>query len=228
MEAPSSSNDIKEGPQVFINFRGAELRKTFISHLESALKRIGINAYIDSNEPAGEDLHKLFERIEESNVALAILSSRYTESNWCLKELVKIMECVEQDNLWVIPIFYKLDPSTVKGLDGDFGIQLWNLWRKKEGRDDRILKWDAALQGVTSKFGLVSETCRNDAAFVDDIITHVQNVLSKDLLLRGEHPKPRRRGARAKYWKIFPILFLVTYLYISRVSTSCILPLQLD
>ncbi|XP_010494630.1 PREDICTED: protein PHLOEM PROTEIN 2-LIKE A8-like [Camelina sativa] len=226
MVAPSSPNG-KEGPQVFINFRGAELRKTFISHLESALKRIGVNAYIDSNEPAGENLHKLFERIEESNVALAILSSRYTESNWCLKELVKIMECVEQDNLWVIPIFYKLDPGTVKGLDGDFGIQLWNLWRKEgRNRDDRILKWDAALQGVTSKFGLVSETSRNDAAFVDDIITHVQNVLSKDFLLRGETTKPRRRGA--KYWKIFPILFLVTYLYISRVSTSGILPIQLD
>ncbi|XP_010481606.1 PREDICTED: disease resistance-like protein CSA1 isoform X2 [Camelina sativa] len=161
MAAPSSSPNVKEGPQVFINFRGAELRKTFISHLESALKRIGINAYIDSNEPAGENLHKLFERIEESNVALAILSSRYTESNWCLKELVKIMECVEQDNLWVIPIFYKLDPGTVKGLDGDFGIQLWDLWRKTgRNRDDRILKWDAALQGVTSKFGLVWETSR--------------------------------------------------------------------
>lgn len=142
----------QEGPQVFINFRGAELRKTFISHLESALKRIGINTYINSNEPAGENLDKLFERIEESNVALAILSSRYTESNWCLKELVKIMECVEQDNLWVIPIFYKLDPGTVKGLDGDFGVQLWNLWRKEgRNRDDRILKWDAALQGVSCR-----------------------------------------------------------------------------
>ncbi|KAL0693474.1 hypothetical protein Bca4012_060654 [Brassica carinata] len=155
----SSSSYVKEGPQVFINFRGAELRNGFVSYLYEALKLQGINAFIDSDEISGANLTNLFERIQKSTVALAILSSRYTESHWCLDELVKIKECVDRRTLWVIPIFYNLMPGTVKELDGDFGLQLWDLW-KKEGRDDRILKWDAALQDVRGKKALLVEANR--------------------------------------------------------------------
>ncbi|KAL1222969.1 Protein PHLOEM PROTEIN 2-LIKE A8 [Cardamine amara subsp. amara] len=202
---------VNEGPQVFINFRGKELRETFISHLTSALKDMGINAYIDSDELAGHKLDKLFERIKESTVALAVLSSEYTNSNWCLKELVKIMECVDKDNLWVIPIFYKLDPTTVKKLDGDFGIQLWNLWRGGRNRDGRILKWNEALQGVAGRFGLDSKTHGNDPALVDDIITHVQNALSEDLSRREN-----KRRRRAIYGIIILIFISIIFVYIYR------------
>ncbi|ESQ39631.1 hypothetical protein EUTSA_v10000751mg [Eutrema salsugineum] len=192
----SSSANVNVGPQVFINFRGAELRKNFVSHLKDALERNGINAYIDSNEHAGEDLDILFRRIEESTVALTILSRRYTESHWCLGELVHIMKCVDRRTLWVIPIFYKLEPGTVKKLDGEFGVQLWNLWRKV-GRDDRILKWDAALQGVAKKIALESEISRDEVAFLDKIIEEVQNALTKDLSLRELNPKPEESPNRA-------------------------------
>uniref|UniRef100_A0A1J3DJC2 Protein PHLOEM PROTEIN 2-LIKE A8 n=1 Tax=Noccaea caerulescens TaxID=107243 RepID=A0A1J3DJC2_NOCCA len=154
MVAPSSST----GPQVFINFRG-ELRNNFVAHLLDAFKRHGINSFIDSKEKPGVDLKKLFERIKKSTVALAILSSKYTESHWCLDELVKIKECVDLHTLRVIPIFYNLKPETVKELDGDFGLHLWNLWKKK-GRDDRILKWDAALQDVRGKAALILDEHR--------------------------------------------------------------------
>ncbi|WZZ73279.1 hypothetical protein YC2023_084649 [Brassica napus] len=46
--------------------------------------------------------------------------------------------------------------STVKDLEGSFGFQLWELWRKENhcNRDDRILKWDAALQDVSGRKAL--------------------------------------------------------------------------
>ncbi|CAA7057313.1 unnamed protein product [Microthlaspi erraticum] len=187
--ATSSSST---GPQVFINFRG-ELRSNFVSHLHAALERQGINSFIDSKEKPGVDLKELFSRIEKSTVALAILSSKYTESHWCLDELVKIKECVDLRTLRVIPIFYNLKPDTVKQLDGNFGLQLWDLWKKK-GRDDRILKWDAALQGVRSKKALILEEHTNEAAFINLIAAHVQDFLSEDLALREENPKPQGRG----------------------------------
>lgn len=87
--------------QVFINFRGDELRKNFISHLVEALQRSEINFFTDKQEKKGEDLSNLFNRIEESKIALAVFSKRYTESRWCLDELVKIKERADLGKLKV-------------------------------------------------------------------------------------------------------------------------------
>lgn len=145
---------------MFINFRGKELRKNFVSHLYKALRQSGINAFIDSDMVVGDKLTTLFKTIEESKIALAILSSKYTESQWCLEELVKIKECSTNGegckNLVVIPIFYKLDISIVKELKDDFGVNLLNVWREPGGvRDDRIVKWNEALQDMLSRAALI-------------------------------------------------------------------------
>jgi len=79
--------------QVFVNFRGLDLRFGFL--LVEALQRHGINVFIDSLERKGEDLINLFARIEESTIALVIFSKRYTESIWCLDELLKIKRRVK-------------------------------------------------------------------------------------------------------------------------------------
>ena len=79
--------------QVFVNFRGLDLRFGFL--LVEALQRHGINVFIDSLERKGEDLINLFARIEESTIALVIFSKRYTESIWCLDELLKIKRLVK-------------------------------------------------------------------------------------------------------------------------------------
>lgn len=159
----ATSSDIKAGPEVFINFRGDELRNTFISHLHKRFQKDGINAFIDSDEAPGIELKNLFKRIEDSKIALAVLSTRYSESHWCLQELVKMMECSMKGdecntNLLVIPIFYKLKISTVAELDGDFGRHLWNLWRlpgRGRDRDNRIVKWNEALNDLLSRKALI-------------------------------------------------------------------------
>ncbi|XP_010494608.1 PREDICTED: protein PHLOEM PROTEIN 2-LIKE A8-like [Camelina sativa] len=107
--------------QVFVSFRGDELRFGFVSHLVEALQRHRINVFIDKLERIGEDLTNLFVRIEESTIALVIFSRRYTESRWCLDELVKINQLTDQSLLKVIPIFFKVEPVTVKQLRGAFG-----------------------------------------------------------------------------------------------------------
>lgn len=74
-----------------------------------------------------------------------------------------MMECSTKgegcnNKLLVIPIFYKLKISTVAELDGDFGRNLWDLWRLPScgrDRDNRIVKWNEALQDVLSRNALV-------------------------------------------------------------------------
>ena len=65
-------------PQVFINYRGEELRYRFVSHLVAAFERDEINFFIDKNELRGTDLRNLFARIHESRIALVIFSNRST------------------------------------------------------------------------------------------------------------------------------------------------------
>ncbi|KFK31589.1 hypothetical protein AALP_AA6G132000, partial [Arabis alpina] len=140
----SSSSTVVELPpqhQVFINFRGEDLRLGFVSHLVTALEDHNINVFIDNYNDKGEHLDSLLKRIEESRIALAIFSGKYTESTWCLRELTKIKDCVEQGKLVAIPIFYRLEPSTVKGVRGQFG----DAFRDVAKGDERKKEWKEAL-----------------------------------------------------------------------------------
>ncbi|CAN7043351.1 unnamed protein product [Brassica rapa subsp. trilocularis] len=116
--------------QVFLNFRGAQLRHNFIDHLVNAMKGRGINVFIDKDEQKGKDIKILLKRIEESRVTLAIFSTKYTESSWCLDELATIKKRVDLGMLEVrlfllyckvLPIFYKVSTESVKQLVGEFG-----------------------------------------------------------------------------------------------------------
>lgn len=142
--------------QVFINFWGEEVRFSFISHLVYALSTRGVNVFVDKYEKTSEDLRKTFQSIEDSDIALVVFSSKYTESTWCLDELVKIKERMDEEELFIIPIFYKVEPTEVAQLDGDFGLKLWNLWRIH--RDHRIIKWKEALEC----FSTWTEFCLKD------------------------------------------------------------------
>ncbi|CAH2046341.1 unnamed protein product [Thlaspi arvense] len=158
-EGSTMGNYDKHVPQhqVFINFQGEDVRFGFVSPLVSALLDKGIKAFIDKDERRGEeeDIGKLFKKIKDSKIALVVFSSSYSESTWCLDELVKIKECMDEGKLKVIPIFHKVEPSEVQQLNGDFGCKLWNLWRLHH--DHRIIKWMEALESVASIKGINSQ-----------------------------------------------------------------------
>lgn len=149
----SSISFIPTGPQVFINFRG-KLRQGFISFLVAALKEKNINVFIDEHETRGKYLISLFDRIGESKIALVIFSEGYTESKWCLDELVQIKECMDQEKLIVIPIFYKIDLAVVKRLRGKFGDKFRDLEDKYQHEPERPQKWKEAIVSVCQTFAL--------------------------------------------------------------------------
>lgn len=126
----SSSSSSSTNPQylhdVFINFRGEDVRRTFVSHLYAVLSNAGINTFLDNeNLDKGEEIkHELLQAISVSRISIVIFSKNYTESSWCLDELEKIMECRRLNGQVVLPVFYDVDPSVVRHQKGDFGKAL--------------------------------------------------------------------------------------------------------
>ncbi|EOA26490.1 hypothetical protein CARUB_v10022539mg [Capsella rubella] len=144
-------------PQVFISFRGADLRLNFISYLIPALQKNNINYYYDEDELRGKRLGILFNRIRESQIALVFFSIQYPESDWCLDELVEIMKNMDKDKLVVIPIFFKVKPDDVKWQKKEFGLALYGEGRR---RRPRMSQWEDALEAIPTSMGLVYEGLR--------------------------------------------------------------------
>ncbi|VVB03324.1 unnamed protein product [Arabis nemorensis] len=162
--------------QVFINYRGEQLRYNFVSHLVNAFERHTIDFFLDKYELRGKDLKNLFVRIQESRIALVIFSTRYPESRWCMDELVKIKKLVDKGKLQVVPIFYKVKPQEVRGQDGEFGDKFWSLAKASSG--DQIKKWKDALECISDKAGLSLGDKSSEADFIKEIVTEVQIVLA--------------------------------------------------
>ncbi|GJZ48233.1 NB-ARC domains-containing protein [Tanacetum coccineum] len=80
---------------VFVSFRGEDIRKNFMDHMFNDFKQKGIHAFIDDRElPKGEEISPhLYKAIEESRFLIVVFSRNYASSTWCLQELVKILEC---------------------------------------------------------------------------------------------------------------------------------------
>ena len=108
---------------VFLSFRGEDTCNTLVDFLNYALQRRGIDIFKDDEKLEGGKTIKpeLLKAIEESRFAVVILSENYASSTWCLEELVKIIDCEKEKRMTVLPIFYHVDPSDLRKLEGAFG-----------------------------------------------------------------------------------------------------------
>jgi hypothetical protein len=100
---------------VFLSFRGEDTRNSFTDHLYATLKHKGIVTFRDEEKLGiGKSISpELFKAIEESRFAIVILSRNYASSTWCLDELVKIIGCMKEMKMTVLPVFSNVDPSSV-------------------------------------------------------------------------------------------------------------------
>lgn len=160
----SSSTSPQWEHDVFVSFRGKDVRKTFKPYLTRWLDREGLKYFCD-DEPkdAGKKIEdKIFAAIRHARVAIVVLSENYANSKWCLNELVEILKCnKEPKKIVVIPIFYKVDTADVKNLPNKskFG-QAFERWRKKGGNFQQMELWRKALQEITMFSGFKSGNFR--------------------------------------------------------------------
>lgn len=158
---PSSSSTAHD---VFLSFRGEDTRKTFTSHLYTALTQAGIRTFLDDSElQRGTDISsELLTAIEQSRVSIIVFSKNYASSRWCLDELAKILECKKTFGQLVLPIFYDVDPSDVRHQTGSFanafaihrGLEKVEIWRAALTQVATISGWDLknVANGHESKF----------------------------------------------------------------------------
>ena len=129
---------------VFLSFRGADVRHNFLRHLDDALDQNEIETFIDYKLGAGEEISRiLLEKIEQSNVSIVIFSKNYADSPWCLEELEKILECRKTLQQIVIPVFYHVDPTHVRELSNSYGNALAE--HQKKFSSDKVDNWTRVL-----------------------------------------------------------------------------------
>ncbi|KAL5778608.1 hypothetical protein ACOSQ2_009345 [Xanthoceras sorbifolium] len=148
--APQFKND------VFLSFRGEDTRYNFISHLHKALCDKHIEIFIDYNLNRGDEISpSLLEAIEESQVSIIIFSRNYASSRWCLEELVKILECRQQNQT------------------GSFADAFAEHEQKSS---HKVQIWKDALKKAANLSGWNSTANKPESVLIEDI---VQNVLKR-------------------------------------------------
>ena len=158
MEEKSSENNTPQIKyDVFVSFRGEDIRHTLLTHLIGAFQRKKICAFIDAELQRGHEIGpSLFQAIERSDILLIIFSPHYASSHWCLEELEKILECRDKYERTVIPVFYNVQPTDVRHqlrtYENAFVEHELNYQNKVQIWKD-ALKHSADLSGIdSSKF----------------------------------------------------------------------------
>ncbi|KAK4607144.1 hypothetical protein RGQ29_001102 [Quercus rubra] len=89
----------------FLSFKGEDTRNTFTGHLYTIFKQKGIYTFRDDEYVGrGKSISStLLKAIEESRFAIIILSRNYASSAWCLDELAKIVGCMKEMKMTILP-----------------------------------------------------------------------------------------------------------------------------
>ncbi|KAK4562074.1 hypothetical protein RGQ29_004798 [Quercus rubra] len=173
--APTSSLDSSSTAQwkydVFLSFRGIDTRRSFTDHLYAALKQKGIFTFRDNEElERGKYISmELLKAIEESRFAIVIFSKSYAFSTWCLDELAKIVKCMKEIGLTVLPIFYDVDPCDVRKQMGTFGQAFNEHAERFKENMEKIETWRSALREVANLSGWHLQD-RYESEFIQDIV----------------------------------------------------------
>ncbi|MED6143189.1 hypothetical protein PIB30_004280 [Stylosanthes scabra] len=151
----SSSIRYKWKYDVFISFRGLDTRFGFTGNLYRALCDKGIHSFFDDGElQSGDEIEPaLLKAIQDSRIAIIVLSANYAHSSFCLIELLNILHFIKGNNRLVLPIFFKLDPSDVRHLKNSFGEAMAKHEKRYENDVNKVQKWKQALLQVANFSG---------------------------------------------------------------------------
>ncbi|XP_030548786.1 TMV resistance protein N-like isoform X2 [Rhodamnia argentea] len=189
MSSSSSSSEAKWPFDVFLSFRGPDVRLGFLAHLHRALLHRGINAYIDSEDlrPGDEISPALEKAIEESRIAVLVFSENYASSGWCLEELAKVMECKRLKGLLVLPVFYGVEPREIRGQRESYGKALARHEEKLGKDSEKVKKWRQALIEAANLSGW-HYVDGDETKFIESIVKRISAIVGRVPLSVAKYP----------------------------------------
>ncbi|CAI0396499.1 unnamed protein product, partial [Linum tenue] len=159
----------------FISFRGTDVRQTFLSHLFAHMneERHVLTFKDDVNLKRGDKISPtLIDAIERSSSYVVIFSPNYADSDWCLDELVKILECSRKYERKVVPVFYGgVTPSHVRNRKGSYGDAFTEYEKKLPSKEmeAKLKTWTAALKQAANISGFDSLVTKPERHLVEEI-----------------------------------------------------------
>ncbi|KAG2663174.1 hypothetical protein I3760_16G015400 [Carya illinoinensis] len=172
---------------VFLSFRGEDTRNNFTDHLYQALVDKGISTFKDDEKieigiPISQEL---LDAIEKSSMAVIVLSRNYASSTWCLEELARIIDCMKEREMRVLPIFYQVDPSDVRHQTGTFADAFTGHEIRFEKDSEKVRTWRNALREVAKLSGRHLQN-RGESEFIKIIVDGIFRELSDTLSIVDE------------------------------------------
>ncbi|KAF8035675.1 hypothetical protein BT93_C1646 [Corymbia citriodora subsp. variegata] len=146
---------------VFLSFRGPDTRYSIISFLHYNLSQSQISFFRDDDELSpgkgiGEEIQ---EALDNSSFYIPVFSKDYASSQWCLRELVHMVERTSEskDKRRILPIFYEVEIDDVKLKN--------NLYRSvlhdhRQNFPHEVEAWEEALKKVADIDGFDMKTNR--------------------------------------------------------------------
>ncbi|KAL1332647.1 hypothetical protein AAHE18_11G042600 [Arachis hypogaea] len=170
-DSGESSETNKSNYDIFLSFRGEDTRHTFTGYLYEALSRKGIKTFMDNeNLRIGDSIGpNLLKAIEHSRISIVVFSENYAASKWCLDELVKILECRNEKNMLLFPIFYKVAPSDVRYQRNSYEKAMAAHELRYGCDSEKVKKWRSALFDVSQISGHVLRE-GYEYKFIQDIV----------------------------------------------------------
>ncbi|CAN1843179.1 Disease resistance protein RPV1, partial [Linum perenne] len=147
---------------VFVSFRGRDVRYKFVDHLFAALRRKNVRPFRDTTDLGrGVDIEEGIRwAIERSRLYVVVLSPNYASSPWCLDELVRMMKCASRGGKkkkTVFPVFYHVSPEDL------FDCYMDDVDRHRmKYSHERVNGWIQALERVVGIAGWVVTSDRHD------------------------------------------------------------------
>ncbi|XP_039157818.1 toll/interleukin-1 receptor-like protein [Eucalyptus grandis] len=128
----------------------------------------------------------LMKAIEELRIAIIVSSEDYASSKWCLEEVVKIMECKEQRNLTVLPVFYKVEPRVVRKGRMSYRRALNKHESNFRKDSEKVKRWKKALSnaGNLSGWHLNDE---DESKLIQEIVKRISSHLDRAPLHVAKH-----------------------------------------
>ncbi|XP_048133384.1 disease resistance protein RPV1-like isoform X3 [Rhodamnia argentea] len=190
----SSTSVIGNNYYIFLSFRGPDTRSGFVDHLYHRLQNVGLKfhpnfVFRDDNDLAfGKDIgNNLTSAIKQSKFLLPVISEKYASSEWCLRELIDIMDCKESNEQIILPVFYKVKPYEVRELMGNFG-KAFEERKHRFKMEDVKEKGPEALRKVADLRTFESEKFESghEGKLVEELVKIITDELRRDF----PHPLP--------------------------------------